>query len=77
LIANFTPRELELLIFGLLDIDVHDLWQDTEYQGYRATDKEIQWFGNVMFSLSRSEKAAFLQFVTGSSKVPVRTKKWG
>jgi hypothetical protein len=25
LIANFTPRELELLIFGLLDIDVHDL----------------------------------------------------
>jgi E3 ubiquitin-protein ligase HUWE1 len=24
-----------------------------------------------MFSLSRSEKAAFLQFVTGSSKVPL------
>ena len=71
LIAIFTPRELELLISGLPDIDVHDLRQNTEYQGYKATDKEIQWFWNVMFSLSRSEKAAFLQFVTGSSKVPL------
>jgi E3 ubiquitin-protein ligase HUWE1 len=71
LIAIFTPRELELLISGLPDIDVHDLRQNTEYQGYRATDKEIQWFWNVMFSLSRSEKAAFLQFVTGSAKVPL------
>jgi E3 ubiquitin-protein ligase HUWE1 len=71
LIAIFTPRELELLISGLPDIDVHDLRQNTEYQGYRAMDKEIQWFWNVMFSLSRSEKAAFLQFVTGSAKVPL------
>lgn len=71
LIAIFTPRELELLISGLPDIDVHDLRQNTEYQGYKATDKEIQWFWNILFSLSRSEKAAFLQFVTGSSKVPL------
>jgi E3 ubiquitin-protein ligase HUWE1 len=71
LIAIFTPRELELLISGLPDIDVHDLRQNTEYQGYRAMDKEIQWFWNVMLSLSRSEKAAFLQFVTGSAKVPL------
>lgn len=71
LIAIFTPRELELLISGLPDIDVHDLRRNTEYQGYKATDKEIQWFWNILFSLSRSEKAAFLQFVTGSSKVPL------
>jgi E3 ubiquitin-protein ligase HUWE1 len=71
LIAIFTPRELELLISGLPDIDVHDLRQNTEYQGYKATDKEIQWFWNILLSLSRSEKAAFLQFVTGSSKVPL------
>jgi len=71
LIAIFTPRELELLISGLPDMDVHDLRQNTEYQGYRASDREIQWFWNVMFSLSRSENAAFLLFVTGSSKVPL------
>lgn len=71
LIAIFTPRELELLISGLPDIDIHDLKKNTDYVGWRATDKEIEWFWNVMFSLSRNEKAAFLQFVTGSSKVPL------
>ena len=71
LIAIFTPRELELLISGLPDIDVHDLKQNTDYVGWKATDKQIQWFWNVLFSLSRNQKAAFLQFVTGSSKVPL------
>ena len=71
LISIFTAKELELLISGMPDIDVADLKRNTEYQGYRAADKEIQWFWNVLFSLSRSEKAAFLQFATGSSKVPL------
>ena len=71
LISIFTPRELELLISGLPDIDITDLKQNTDYVGWKATDKEIGWFWNIMFSLSRNEKAAFLQFVTGSSKVPL------
>jgi len=71
LIAIFTPRELELLISGLPDIDVHDLKKNTDYVGWKATDKEIEWFWNILFSLSRNEKAAFLQFATGSSKVPL------
>jgi E3 ubiquitin-protein ligase HUWE1 len=71
LIAIFTPRELELLISGLPDIDVYDLKKNTEYVGWKATDKEIVWFWNILLALSRNEKAAFLQFVTGSSKVPL------
>lgn len=71
LVQIFSPRELELLISGLPDIDVHDLKQNTDYMGWRAADKQIQWFWNVLFSLSRNQKAAFLQFVTGSSKVPL------
>jgi E3 ubiquitin-protein ligase HUWE1 len=71
LISIFTPRELELLISGLPDIDVLDLKQNTDYVGWKATDKQIQWFWNVLFSLSRNQKASFLQFVTGSSKVPL------
>jgi E3 ubiquitin-protein ligase HUWE1 len=69
LIAIFTPRELELLISGLPDIDVHDLRKNTDYVGWKPTDREIGWFWNILFGLSRNEKAAFLQFVTGSSKV--------
>mmetsp|Transcript_9044 Transcript_9044/g.11092 ORF Transcript_9044/g.11092 Transcript_9044/m.11092 type:complete len:4662 (-) Transcript_9044:66-14051(-) len=71
LISIFTAKELELLISGMPDIDMHDLQRNTEYQGFKSTDKEIGWFWNIMFSLTRSEKAAFLQFVTGSSKVPL------
>jgi len=71
LISIFTAKELELLISGMPDIDIHDLKSNTEYNGYRPADKEIGWFWNIMFTLSRSEKAAFLQFVTGSSKVPL------
>ena len=71
LISIFTAKELELLISGMPDIDIHDLKKNTDYHGYKATDKEIGWFWNIMFSLSRSEKAAFLQFATGSSKVPL------
>lgn len=71
LISIFTAKELELLISGMPDIDVHDLKKNTDYQGYKVSDKEIGWFWNILFSLSRSEKAAFMQFVTGSSKVPL------
>lgn len=71
LISVFTAKELELLISGLPDIDIHDLKKNTEFQGYRATDKEIGWFWNIMFTLDKNEKAAFLQFTTGSSKVPL------
>ncbi|KAG7352855.1 HECT-domain ubiquitin-transferase [Nitzschia inconspicua] len=71
LIQIFTPRELELLISGLPDIDILDLKKNTDYVGWKATDQQIEWFWNVMFSLSRKQKASFLQFVTGSSKVPL------
>jgi len=71
LISIFSAKELELLISGMPDIDIHDLKKNTDYNGYRPADKEICWFWNILFALSRSEKAAFLQFVTGSSKVPL------
>lgn len=71
LISIFTAKELELLISGLPDIDIGDLQANTDYQNYKPSDPQIIWFWNIMFSLTKSEKAAFLQFVTGSSKVPL------
>lgn len=71
LISIFNARELELLISGMPEIDIHDLKKNTDYNGYRPADREIGWFWNILFALTRSEKAAFLQFVTGSSKVPL------
>ena len=71
LISIFSPPELELLICGLPDVDLSELKVNTEYHQYRPTDSIIQWFWDVLFSFNREERALFLQFVTGTSKVPL------
>ncbi|XP_020690222.1 E3 ubiquitin-protein ligase UPL2 [Dendrobium catenatum] len=71
LISIFNDRELELLISGLPDIDLDDLRANTEYSGYSNASPIIQWFWEVLLGFSKEDKARFLQFVTGTSKVPL------
>jgi len=69
LISIFDAQELELVISGLPDIDLDDLRAHTEYQGYKPTDPVINFFWSALRTFSKDEKALFLQFVTGTSKV--------
>ncbi|CAL5383970.1 unnamed protein product [Camellia sinensis] len=71
LISIFNDKELELLISGLPDIDLDDMRVNTEYSGYSAASPVIQWFWEVVQSFSKEDKARLLQFVTGTSKVPL------
>jgi E3 ubiquitin-protein ligase HUWE1 len=71
LICIFSPAELELLICGLPDVNVDDLQLHTEYNQYRPGDENIVWFWQALRSFNREERAAFLQFITGTSKVPL------
>ncbi|OMO50799.1 hypothetical protein CCACVL1_30240 [Corchorus capsularis] len=71
LISIFNDKELELLISGLPDIDLDDMRANTEYSGYSAASPVIQWFWEVVQGLSKEDKARLLQFVTGTSKVPL------
>uniref|UniRef100_A0A1D1YWP9 HECT-type E3 ubiquitin transferase n=1 Tax=Anthurium amnicola TaxID=1678845 RepID=A0A1D1YWP9_9ARAE len=71
LISIFNDKELELLISGLPDIDLDDLRANTEYSGYNNVSPVIQWFWEVVQSFSKEDKARLLQFVTGTSKVPL------
>jgi hypothetical protein len=71
LIAVFNEQEIELLMSGLPEIDIEDLNNNTEYQGYSGNSDVIRWFWNVVHSLNTHEKALLLQFVTGTSKVPL------
>jgi len=71
LIAYFTPSELELLISGLPDIDIDDLRNNTDYRGYTAESQFIKWFWQVVTEFGREDRALLLQFVTGTSKVPL------
>ncbi|CAG8513467.1 7938_t:CDS:10, partial [Acaulospora morrowiae] len=71
LISIFNEQELELLISGLPDIDIDDWKNNTEYQNYTASSPQIQWFWRAVRSFSQEERAKLLQFVTGTSKVPL------
>ncbi|XP_031386394.1 E3 ubiquitin-protein ligase UPL2-like isoform X2 [Punica granatum] len=71
LISIFNDKELELLISGLPEIDLDDMRANTEYSGYSAASPVIQWFWEVVQGFSKEDKARLLQFVTGTSKVPL------
>ncbi|QIW98070.1 hypothetical protein AMS68_003588 [Peltaster fructicola] len=71
LISIFNEQELELLISGLPEIDVDDWKNNTEYHNYQATSAQIQWFWRAVKSFDPEERAKLLQFVTGTSKVPL------
>lgn len=71
LINMFNDHELELLISGLPEIDVDDLRGNTEYTGYTPAARQIQWFWEIVAALSKEDLALLVQFVTGTSKVPL------
>ena len=69
LITIFNDLELELLISGLPEIDVGDLRANTEYSGYAAASRVIQWFWECVDEMGKQDRALLVQFVTGTSKV--------
>ncbi|CAL3973447.1 unnamed protein product [Diplocarpon coronariae] len=70
-VAIFNEQELELLISGLPEIDLDDWKSNTEYHNYTASSPQIQWFWRAVRSYNKEERAKLLQFVTGTSKVPL------
>ncbi|XP_023930490.1 E3 ubiquitin-protein ligase HUWE1 [Lingula anatina] len=72
LISIFNEQELELLISGLPTIDIDDLKSNSEYHKYQSNSLQIQWFWRALRSFDQADRARFLQFVTGTSKVPLQ-----
>ena len=72
LIKVFDENELELLMCGIGEIDVRDWKRHTVYKsGYHANHIVIQWFWRVILSFSNEMRSRLLQFVTGTSRVPM------
>lgn len=71
LISIFDEQEIELLISGLPDIDVDDWKNNTTYVNYTASCKQVNYFWRAVKSFDLEERAKLLQFVTGTSKVPL------
>jgi len=72
LLSIFNEQELELLICGLPDIDINDLKANTEYKGLNSSSEVISWFWEIVEDMTQEEKALLVQFVTGTSKVPIQ-----
>lgn len=71
LIKIFDEQELELLVSGMPDIDVDDWKNNTNYENYSGSSKQVQWFWRAVKSFDADERAKLLQFATGTSKVPL------
>ncbi|KAM0675077.1 E3 ubiquitin-protein ligase tom1 [Gurleya vavrai] len=67
----FNENELELLINGLPEIDVDDWRNNTDYYGYKNNSREIEWFWRCVRGMNNEDKARLLQFVTGTSNLPI------
>jgi len=76
LLCVFDYQELELLMCGLPNINVQDWKINTTYRGAyaakRAGHPVVSWFWEVMNEFSEEQRARFLQFSTGTSRVPVQ-----
>ncbi|XP_015198833.1 E3 ubiquitin-protein ligase NEDD4 isoform X2 [Lepisosteus oculatus] len=72
LIKIFDENELELLMCGLGDVDVNDWRENTKYKnGYCATQPVIQWFWKTVLLMDAEKRIRLLQFVTGTSRLPM------
>eukprot|EP01038_Epipyxis_sp_PR26KG_P005897 gene5897-8137_t len=75
LLAVFDFQEIELLLHGLPNIDMDDWMRNTEYTGEflsAPSHKVVQWFWEIVKSFEQEQKARLLQFVTGTSGVPIQ-----
>lgn len=80
LLKIFDENELELLMCGLGDVDVNDWRKNTTYKGeYTNNHIVIQWFWKVILLMDPESRVRFLQFVTGTSRVPMNgfAELWG
>jgi len=74
LLRVFDENELELLIEGMTKLDMDDWMRFTDYRGFKKTDRVIKWFWACR-SWPARRKLRLLQFMTGTSRVPVNGSK--
>ncbi|XP_054739054.1 E3 ubiquitin-protein ligase Smurf1 [Anastrepha obliqua] len=72
LLRPFDERELELVIGGISSIDVSDWRINTRLKHCTPETPQVIWFWQVVESYSSEMRARLLQFVTGSSRVPLQ-----
>nr|XP_060624725.1 probable E3 ubiquitin-protein ligase HECTD2 [Anolis sagrei ordinatus] len=65
------PEEVEILVCGSPELDMHALQKHTQYDGYQKTDLTIRYFWEVVLEFPLELQKKLLHFTTGSDRVPV------
>ena len=63
---------LQLVIGGLGTIDLNDWKNNTRLKHCNSDSDIVKWFWQAVNSYSEEKRARLLQFVTGSSRVPLQ-----
>ncbi|XP_032770165.1 E3 ubiquitin-protein ligase SMURF2 isoform X2 [Rattus norvegicus] len=72
LLKTFDEKELELIICGLGKIDVSDWKANTRLKHCTPDSNVVKWFWKAVELFDEERRARLLQFVTGSSRVPLQ-----
>ena len=71
-IQIFDAQEMELLMCGYPDVDIQDWKKNTLYKGdFNQNSPAIQWFWKAVLLMDSESRIRLLQFVTGTSRVPM------
>ncbi|XP_048870324.1 E3 ubiquitin-protein ligase SMURF1 isoform X3 [Brienomyrus brachyistius] len=72
LLKPFDHKELELIIGGLGKIDLSDWKTNTRLKHCVADSNVVKWFWQAVESFDEERRGRLLQFVTGSTRVPLQ-----
>uniref|UniRef100_A0A4W6FV72 HECT-type E3 ubiquitin transferase n=1 Tax=Lates calcarifer TaxID=8187 RepID=A0A4W6FV72_LATCA len=72
LLKAFDEKELELIVCGLGKIDISDWKSNTRLKHCTPDSNIVKWFWKAVESFDEERRARLLQFVTGSSRVPLQ-----
>uniref|UniRef100_A0A674MKB4 HECT-type E3 ubiquitin transferase n=1 Tax=Takifugu rubripes TaxID=31033 RepID=A0A674MKB4_TAKRU len=72
LLKSFDEKELELIVCGLGKIDISDWKANTRLKHCTPDSNIVKWFWKAVESFDEERRARLLQFVTGSSRVPLQ-----
>ena len=66
------PFSFQLMISGLGKIDIEDWKAHTRLKHCSADTNIVRWFWHAVDGFDEEKRARLLQFVTGSSRVPLQ-----
>jgi len=78
ILSLFCWHQLELLMCGKNDIDLEALRSRTKYGiGVSPGQRHVRYFWNTLRRFNPEQRALFLRFVWGRSRLPATAAEWG